>query len=140
VIAIFNRELRSYFITPVAYIVIGFFFLVNSVYYYIGNISGQSGDLTGLLGNMGIILLFLVPILTMRTIAEDRKNGVEVLLNTSPATLLDVVLGKYLAALAVFFIMTAITLIYPIILLAFSHVSIPLLLSAILALFFLGLP
>jgi ABC-2 type transport system permease protein len=137
-IAIFKRELLSYFITPIAYMVIGLFILVNSVYYYIGNINGQSGDITSLLGSMGIILLFIVPILTMRTISEDRKNGIEVLLNTSTVTIYGVIFGKYLATLVVFLSMAFITLIYPIILCAFTHISIPFLVSGYIGFILLG--
>lgn len=117
--AIFWKEVKSYFYSPMAYILIGLFILLTSLFFY-PNLVYASGDFSGVLGTMGFILLFIVPILTMRILAEDRKNGTEVLLITSPASITSIVLGKYLATCFVFLIMTVLTFIYPIILLAFG--------------------
>jgi ABC-2 type transport system permease protein len=121
--AIFKREIKSYFYSPIAYILIGLFTILSSLFFILTNISYGSAQLSGLLSNMGFILLFITPILTMRTLAEDRKNGTEVLLVTSPASIGKIVLGKYFAALSVFLIMTCITLIYPLILSIFGNPS-----------------
>ncbi|MDP4182222.1 MAG: Gldg family protein [Bacillota bacterium] len=137
-ISIFKRELKGYFITPVAYIIVGLFVLVCSVYYYVGNIRMQTGEIDGLFNSMGIILLFLVPILTMRTIAEDRKNGIEVLLNTSPITIYNIIIGKFLAAFSVFLIMAGITFIYPLMLFAFSKPALGVLLTGYAGFLLLG--
>jgi ABC-2 type transport system permease protein len=118
-LAILKKEIKSYFYSPVAYVLIGFFILLTSIF-FIPNLSYQMGDFSGNLSSMGFMLIFIVPILTMRILAEDRKNGTEVLLATSPVNLSAVVLGKYLATVFVFLVLTAITLIYPIILMAFG--------------------
>jgi len=117
--AIFWKEVKSYFYSPMAYILIGLFILLTSVFFY-PNLVYSMGDFTGNLSNMGFILLFIVPILTMRILAEDRKNGTEVLLITSPASITSMVVGKFLAACSVFLLMIVLTFIYPIVLLAFG--------------------
>jgi len=136
--AILKNELKSYFDSTIAYIVIGLFIFLTSVYFFLGNIYNQSSDLSSLFETMGTILLFIVPILTSRSISEDRKNGMEVLLITSPSKLSDIVLGKYLAVLSVFFVMVIITFIYPMILLLFSEQIIIPLIGEYLGLILLG--
>lgn len=120
--AIFWKEVKSYFYSPIAYILIGLFMLLTSLFYYLGNLASQSGDFNGTLSTMGFLLLFIIPVLTMRILAEDRKNGTEVLLITSPANIASIVIGKFLASYFVFIVMTVISLIYPVILLAFGGV------------------
>ncbi len=114
--AIFKRELKSYFYSPIAYALIGLFILLSSVFFLLINLSQQYADFTGNLSTMGFLLLFIVPILTMKILAEDRKNGTEVLLVTSPASIANIVVGKFLATFSVFMVMTGITFIYPILL------------------------
>lgn len=122
--AIFKHELRAYFNSPVVYVVISLFTVIASVYYYIGNISGRSADLSKFFDTMGIILLFIIPILTSRTISEDRKTGMEVLVITSPARLSGIITGKFLAVFSVFLLMAAVTIVYPLLLLLFAKFSI----------------
>lgn len=117
--AIFAKEFKSYFNSPIAYIVIGFFILITSIF-FVPTLLYRMGDFTYTLPTMGFILVFIIPVLTMRIIAEDRKNGTDVLLITSPVSITGIVVGKYLAALSVFLIMTCITFIYPIILFSFG--------------------
>jgi ABC-2 type transport system permease protein len=115
--AIFKRELKAFFFSPVAYVLIGLFILLSSFGFRQNLLQGYGGFNSNL-NFMGILLVFIIPILTMRLLAEDKKNGTEVLLITSPVNLTSIVLGKYLAALIVFLVMTAATFVYPIILLA----------------------
>lgn len=117
--AIFWKEVKTYFYSPMAYILIGLFMLITSIF-FLPNLLYGVGSFTNGLSNMGFILLFIVPVLTMRILAEDRKNGTEVLLITSPASISSMVAGKYLAACFVFLIMTGLSFIYPIVLLAFG--------------------
>jgi ABC-2 type transport system permease protein len=117
--AIFWKEVKSYFYSPMAYILIGLFMVLTSIFFY-PNLIYQNGDFTGVLSTMGFLLVFIVPVLTMRLLAEDRKNGTEVLLITSPANITSIVVGKYLSACFVFLVMTVLTFIYPTILLAFG--------------------
>ena len=117
--AIFWKEVKSYFYSPMAYILIGLFMLLTSIF-FIPNLMYQVGSFNNVLSNMGFILLFIVPVLTMRILAEDRKNGTEVLLITSPASITSMVVGKYLAVCFVSLVLTLLSLIYPIVLLAFG--------------------
>ncbi|MDO8686253.1 MAG: ABC transporter permease [Clostridiales bacterium] len=116
--AIFWKEVKSYFYSPIAYVLIGLLILITSLFW--PNLTARSGDLTIHLSTMSFILIFFVPILTMRILAEDRKNGTEVLLITSPVSLTAVVIGKYLASLFVFLVIVGISFVYPIILIAYG--------------------
>lgn len=113
--AVYRKELRSYFYSPIAYVLIGLFILLTSIFFFLGNLASRVADFSGIVGTMGFILVFIIPVLTMRILAEDRKNGTEVLLLTSPARLSGIVLGKFLAAFTVFLILTVLTFIYPVI-------------------------
>jgi ABC-2 type transport system permease protein len=117
--AIFWKEVKSYFYSPIAYILIGLFILITSIFFW-PNLIYRSADFNGTLSTMGFILIFIIPVLTMRILAEDRKNGTEVVLITSPVSLIEVVVGKYLATLFVYLILTVITFVYPIIQIAFG--------------------
>ncbi|MCX7921167.1 MAG: ABC transporter permease [Clostridia bacterium] len=118
-LAVFKREIKAYFYSPVAYVLIGLFMLVSSII-FVYNLRYQIGDFNNNLESVKITFIFIIPILTMRLLAEDRKNGTEVLLVTSPSSLSGIVVGKYLAALFVFLVMTALTFIYPAVLAIFG--------------------
>lgn len=117
--SIFKKEFKSYFNSPTAYVVIGLFMLMSSIVFYI-NLVSQTAEYSFNLNYMSLMLILIIPILTMKILADERKSGTEVLLITSPTSLSKIVVGKYLAAFAVFMVMTVITFIYPIILLAFG--------------------
>lgn len=136
-LAIFKREIRAYFYSPIAYILIGLFMFLAS-FAFRENLRGMYADFNGNLSFLAIVLVFLIPILTMRMLAEDRKSGTEVLLVTSPANLTSIVLGKYFAALFVFLVMTVLTFIYPIILFIFGKPALPQMLGAYLGFILLG--
>ena len=80
--------------------------LMISILFYTPFSVGQA-DFMPVLENMGFFLIFLVPIMTMRILAEDRKNGTEVLLLTSPTSLTQIIMGKFIAMYFVFFTITA---------------------------------
>jgi len=135
--AVYKKELNSYFHSPIAYVLIGLFVLLTSIFFY-PYVMSLYGDFTPVLSTMGFILLFIVPILTMRILAEDRKNGTEVLLLTSPTGLGKIVFGKFLAAYSVFFVMTAITLVFPIIMAMFGGPFTPQVVGAYVGFLLLG--
>jgi len=136
-LAIFKRELKSYFYSPIAYVLIGFFILLSSVF-FLPNLTEGNTWFTGNLSTMAVFLVFIVPILTMRILAEDRKNGTEVLLITSPTNLTNIVLGKYFAAFSVFLVMTCITFAYPVILMIFGNPPMPQIIGGYIGFIFLG--
>ncbi len=120
--SVFKKEFKSYFTSPTAYVMIGLFILISSIIFYV-NLVSQTAEYNFNLNYMSLILILIVPILTMKILADERKSGTEVLLITSPTSLTSIVVGKYLAAFAVFLVMTAITFIYPIILAAYGEPS-----------------
>ena len=119
--AIFKKELKSYFYSPIAYVLIGLFLLVGSILFFVFLASGYADTRWIFMNGIFILVLMIfTSVLTMRILAEDRKNGSEVLLLTSPVNIVSIVVGKYLATLVVFLIMTAITFVYPLITFAFD--------------------
>ena len=110
--AVWKRELQSYFTTPIGYVFMGFFLLVGGLMFFFTNLSAGSGNIVNLLSQFSTLLMFLVPVLTMRLFSEERKNKSEQLLLTSPLPLASIVLGKFLAAVTVFFLAVAGTWLY----------------------------
>jgi ABC-2 type transport system permease protein len=137
-LAVYKRELKSYFYSPIAYVIMGLFFVFTSILFMVSNLYSMSADMGSVISTIGFLLIFFVPIITMRTIAEDRKNGTEILLATSPLTLTSRVIGKFLASFTVFLAMTALTFIYPIVLSFFGDVSIKLLIAQYIGLVLMG--
>jgi ABC-2 type transport system permease protein len=117
---IFKHEFRAYLHAPAAYAVTGLFLAVAAVYYTLDNVRGRSADLTSLYSAMGTLFLFIVPILTSRVIAEERRSGVQMLLLTSPTKITNIVAGKFLAVFSLIALMVAFTLLFPLLLLLFA--------------------
>lgn len=112
-LAVLKKEFKSYFLSPVGYVVIGIFLLVFSVFFYLTALSTGSVNLGGFYYYTALYgLMIIVPILTMRMFAEERKTGTEQLIMTSPVSMVGVVFGKLLAALAVIVITLLISLMY----------------------------
>jgi ABC-2 type transport system permease protein len=132
VLAIVERELRAYFISPVAYVVLTIFALLSGVFFQtiLGQIvqmaslnalqSQQFGgepqpiDVPGMIsqgffGTISVVLLFMLPMITMALFSEEKRRGTIELLLTAPLTDLQVVMGKYLAAVAFYVIMLVTT-------------------------------
>ena len=123
--AVFKKEFKSYFLSPIGYIAIGLFLLVFSVFFYITTIEVFALDLGSLYYATAMYgLLFVVPLITMRMFAEERKNGTEQLLLTSPRSITGIVLGKFLAAVALIAITLVVSLIYFVILTFFGDPNI----------------
>ena len=110
--AVIKKEFKSYFLSPIGYIYIGIFLLLCSLFFYIDIFSYQSTIFSQMFGTTVVVLTFLVPVLTMRMFSEERKNGTEQLLLTSPRSVTSIVLGKFFAACFVVLISTFATLIY----------------------------
>ncbi len=136
--AVFKREFRAYFQSPIAYVAIGTFFFVAALLYVIGNLLIGDGDFVNILSNLTFALMVITPVLTMRIMSDDRKNGTEVLLVTSPTTTAEVVVGKYLAALCVFLIMVATSVIFPLITTIYGSPSMAAIVSCYIGFILLG--
>lgn len=130
--AIYKRELSAFFISPIAYVVAGVFLIICGYFFYSltafyhlvsfqaghgamfgGRLNPTEGIIRPLVANMGVISLFVVPLLTMRLFAEEKRQGTIELLFTYPVTDLQALAGKFTAALTVYLSMLAVTGIYP---------------------------
>jgi len=112
--------MRSYFVSPVAYIILTVFFILSGFFFtQIVNYTGQA-NLGGLFGNMAIVLLFTVPFITMRLVAEEKRSGTIELLLTSPVKPVEIILGKFFAAWSLIGLAVAGTLLYVILFLLHS--------------------
>ena len=110
---VLKKELKSYFLSPIGYICIGIFLIIFSIFFYLTAIQSASIELGNLYYNTAMYgLMLIIPILTMRLFAEERKNGTEQLLLTSPRSVTGIVLGKFFAASIVVLITLVISLIY----------------------------
>lgn len=140
ILAIAHKELKSYFASPVAYVVIGFsailfgWFFINLLYYF-DRTQMQAGSgfqgpqavnvneimISPLFLNVSVILLFTLPLITMRTYAEEKRSGTIELLLTSPLTDLQIVMGKFLGGLVLYGAMLAVTLVHMAILFTYGN-------------------
>lgn len=110
--AVIKKELKTYFYSPIGYVFIGLFLLMFSIFFYVDVFKYQSTNFEYIFYSGATILTFLVPILTMRAIAEERKTGTEQLLLTSPLSITKVVLGKFIAATLIVAITEICTFLY----------------------------
>lgn len=123
-IAVFNKEMRSYFTSAAGYIFMAVFLLISGIFFAFINLLQASSYFNPVLENCTFVFLLLVPVLTMRTLAEETHQKTDQLLLTSPLKLSDVVLGKYFAAVALFVITLLITCIYPLIMSLFGNIGV----------------
>ncbi|MDR0730924.1 MAG: ABC transporter permease [Treponema sp.] len=100
--AVLKREFKAYFYTPLGYVFIGAYWLFTGFFFFNYNLYGNSGDLRLLFNTLFTVTLFLVPILTMRLLSEDRKMKTDLVFLMSPLSGAAVIAGKYLAALCVY--------------------------------------
>ena len=127
ILAIAQKELKAYFASPIAYVIIGFFALVFGYFYIVsinvflqmamqmgipgqGQININNMAIRPLLQNVSVVGLFVLPLITMRTYAEEKRSGTIELLLTSPLTDLEIIFGKFLGALGLYAAMLAVTL------------------------------
>lgn len=139
VLAIARREVRTYFTSPLAYVVVGVFLMLcgyifwaslvrfsalclqygNNPYVF-NQLNVNDMVIRPLFGSMGVIFLLMIPVVTMRLLAEERRTGTSELLFTCPVTTAQVILGKYLGAAFLLAVMLAATLCYPVLIMATS--------------------
>ena len=130
ILTLAQKELRAYFVSPIAYVLLVFFALLFG-YFYVSSINfmiqlsmGQFGMggpqivninefmIRPLFGNTAVILLFMLPMLTMRSFAEEKRSGTIELLLTSPLTDFQIIMGKFLGAMALYTLMLSLTLVH----------------------------
>jgi len=152
-----KKEIKTYFTSPIAYVVIAVFLLLVGFFFYsaIWWFNSQSIQMaqnpyyyqqvninqmvySPLFHNMSIILLLMIPLLTMRLFSEEKKIGTDELLYTSPLSVGQIILGKYLAALAVLAAMLILTGFLSIFTFAYGNPELPQILNGYLGLFLMG--
>ena len=110
--AVLKKEFKSYLLSPIGYIFIGLFLLMFSLLFYLSVFYYRIVHFEYAFYNASTIMTFLIPVLTMRMFSEERKNGTEQLLLTSPRSLASIVFGKFFAGFIIVFIATAGTFIH----------------------------
>lgn len=100
--AIFKRELQAYFYSPLGYVFVGVYWLIAGFFFFNSNLVGNTSDMRSMFSTLFIITLFLIPILTMRLMSEDKKTKTDQILLMSPISSWSIVVGKFLAALSVY--------------------------------------
>jgi ABC-2 type transport system permease protein len=159
-LTIAGKELRSYFVSPIAYVVITGFLLLGGWFFFnllarfnfllqiyssLRNPEAQvrlnlnEFVIAPLLHNLSVVLVILVPVITMRSFAEEKRSGTYELLMTSPPSITEVVAGKFLGSVAFLMIMIGLTAIYPLILLAYGNPELGIIASGYLGLVLLAI-
>ncbi|MCR8644968.1 ABC transporter permease [Paenibacillus sp. N1-5-1-14] len=138
--AICRKELQSFFYSPVAYVAFAFYALLSSVMFYMNFVGMQPSiiDVRYIVSNTAFIYLFIIPLLTMRLMADEFRQGTDELLLTSPTSLTEIVLGKYAAALVVNTALMAFSFIYALIMAAYGPLDQPVLWLSYLSIFLVG--
>ena len=121
--AIFKRELKAYFTSPLGYVFLAIFYAFSGLFFYIFSLSVGSTDISSVFLMMFIVLMVFVPLLTMRLLSEDKKQKTDQLILTAPVSLLSIVMGKFLAAYAIFAIGVAVMPVYGFVMSTFAKVS-----------------
>ncbi|GGO03337.1 ABC transporter permease [Saccharibacillus kuerlensis] len=138
--AICGKELRLYFLTPTSYFAFAIYILMSSFMFYVDFVTYQPSiiDYRLILSDMLFMLLIVIPILTMRLISEEFRQGTDELLLTSPASVTEVVLGKYLASLGVLGMLLICNLVYPAVMSLFGDLNLTTLWLSMLGVFLMG--
>ena len=108
--AIFKREMRAYFASPVGYVVVAALLALYGFFYYQVMAIGSSSYITQVFSTMFMFSMMIMPIITMRSMSDDRKNKTDQALITAPVSVTGIVMGKFLAAFGVYFIANTLAL------------------------------
>lgn len=136
--AILRRELSGYFNSAIAYVVLAVYFFFSGFFYYIYCFVGDSTSLSYVFANMFYIIMFIIPVLTMKTFAEEKRQKTDQALLTSPTGLVGIVLGKFLGAIIIYAICCAIFLVYGVVLSFFAEPQWSVIMCTLLGIFLLG--
>lgn len=118
--AIFRRELKAYFTSPIAYIFIAVFYIYTSAFFTMYNLGYGMTDMSTSFTTAFTIIMILLPLLTMRLFTEEKRQKTDQCLLTAPVNLFSIVMGKFLAAVCIFLCAMAIYVLYVITLVALA--------------------
>ena len=136
--AILKRELGAYFSSATAYVVMAVYFFFSGLFFNVYCISANSSSLSYVYGNMFYIILFLIPIITMKTFAEEKKQKSDQALLTAPTSLTEIVLGKFLGAFCLYAICCCIFLVYAVVISFFASPEWSVILCTFIGILLLG--
>ncbi len=137
--AVYLRELKSYFTSFLGYILIAFLLLAVGIYSWFVNFLNQSPYFEYVIYNLNFVFLIMVPIITMRVFAEEKKQKTDTLIYSLPLKPISVVMGKYCALVSILLIAMTIISLYPLILSLFGTISLATSYSTIIGFLFLGM-
>ncbi len=137
-IAVFKRELNAYYKGIMGYLASAFLLIFAGIYTMAYNLSGYYANFEYVVSSIGFIYLIAVPVLTMRSVAEEKRAKTDQLLYSLPISMTDVILGKYLALLTVLLVPVALIGVYPLILTQFGNISLKMAYGSLAAYFMLG--
>ena len=121
--AIFEKEFKSYFVSPIGYIFVGVITFLSSLS-FVNVVAMQRADIGVIFENINWIYLFLAALLTMRMFAEEKNKKTDQLLLTAPVSVWEIVIGKYIAAMSVLGVAILVSVIYPVIMCIYAEPSI----------------
>lgn len=124
-LAIYRKEIKSYFTSIVGYLFLGFFLVIEGLYHFIYNFGYASADYSFTLDGITIFFVFLVPLLSMKIFAEERKQKTDQLLLTAPVSVPGLVIGKYLSMVTLLLMAVAVMCIHPVILSNYGDANLP---------------
>ncbi len=137
-LAILRRELSAYFNSAIGYIVMAVFYFFSGMYFYLYCLYYGSSNLTPVFSNMFMIILFLIPIITMKSFSEEKRQKTDQALLTAPVSLFEVVMGKFLGAFILYACCVAIFIVYAIVISFFTTPQWAVILCTILGMLLLG--
>jgi ABC-2 type transport system permease protein len=156
VFTVFRKELKSYFSSPIAFIVLFVFLVISGIFFFLylqGFAEAQFDPrlqfveerinlneivIRPFFGTISVVLLLLIPLMTMRLIADERKSFTAELLFTSPVRITSIIIGKYLASLFLFGVMIILSAVYILVLIKYGNPDLGPILSGYLGLFLMG--
>ncbi len=136
--AVFKKEVRSYLTSMLGYVFIAFLLVISGIYFTAYHLQAAYPLFAYTLESITFVFLIAIPVLTMRILAEERKQKTDQLLLTAPVSVTGIVMGKYLALAAIFLIPVVILGIYPLILLQFGTVPLAETYTALFGFFLMG--
>lgn len=137
-IAIYKRELKAYLTSMTGYIFMAFILFLVGIYFTAYNLTYGYSHFGYVLSSSVFAFLIVVPILTMRLLAEEKRMKTDQILLTAPVKVMDIILGKYAAILTIFTIPVVLFCLYPILLSRFGTVSFPMAYTSIIGYYLLG--
>lgn len=136
--AILKRELYAHFNSATAYVVLAVYFFFSGIFFNTYCVSYNTASLAGVFGNMFYIIMFIIPIITMKTFAEEKKQKTDQALLTSPAGLAEIVFGKFLGSFVLYALCCCIFLVYALVIAFFTTPDWAVILCTFLGILLLG--